>query len=161
MSEDWRPFPVAGGTVRVMLPAGHEPEDRDGIVSWTPDPAAGRFTVLTGMLSDGDGDELLAAERSGGEVDVEIDEDSQRGGLPVRRLRYRSRRHSDRVVLDRGSQGPEYAGDEDVESLADLLFVTDRDAIVRVGYSVLVGAAQATLDVLAETLARVRIGREP
>jgi hypothetical protein len=94
-------------------------------------------------------------------VDVEHDSSAERGGLPVRHLRYRSRRHTPRVVLDRGSEGLEHGGDEDVDSLTDVLFVRDGNTIVRVGYTVLASAPSETRDVLAETLDRVRIGNEP
>jgi hypothetical protein len=161
MTQAWHPVAVAGGTVRVMLPEGEDLEDHEGIVSWSPAPESGRFTVLRGAAQDGDGDELLAAERSDGEVDVEHDSSAERGGLPVRHLRYRSRRHTPRVVLDRGSEGLEHGGDEDVDSLTDVLFVRDGNTIVRVGYTVLASAPSETRDVLAETLDRVRIGNEP
>jgi hypothetical protein len=161
MTQAWHPVAVAGGTVRVMLPEGEDLEDHEGIVSWSPAPESGRFTVLRSAAQDGEGDELLAAERSDGEVDVEHDSSAERGGLPVRHLRYRSRRHTPRVVLDRGSEGLEHGGDEDVDSLTDVLFVRDGNTIVRVGYTVLASAPSETRDVLAETLDRVRIGNEP
>jgi hypothetical protein len=161
MTQAWHPVAVAGGTVRVMLPQGEHLEDHEGIVSWSPAPESGRFTVLRGAARDGDGDELLAAERADGEVEVEHDSSAERGGLPVRRLRYRSRRHTPRVVLDRGPRGPEHGGDEDVDSLTDVLFLRAGDTIVRVGYTVLASAPSETRDILAQTLHRVRIGSEP
>jgi hypothetical protein len=161
MTQAWHPVAVAGGTVRVMLPEGEDLEDHEGIVSWSPAPESGRFTVLTGAAQDGDGDEMLAAERADGVVDVEHDSSAERGGLPVRRLRYRTRRRTPRVVLDRGSPGSEHAGDEDIDSVTDVLFLRDGDTIVRVGYTVLASAPGETRDILAQTLDRVRIGSEP
>jgi hypothetical protein len=161
MTEAWHPVAVAGGTVRVMLPEGEDLEDHEGIISWSPAPEAGRFTVLSGPAQDGDGDELLAAERANGEVDVEQDSSVDRGGLPVRHLRYRARFHTPRVVVDHGGRGLEHGGDEDVDYLTDVLFLRDRDTIVRVGYTVLASAPSEARDALAETLDRVRIGSEP
>jgi hypothetical protein len=161
MTGAWHPFEVAGGAVRVWLPPGQKLQDRDGIACWSPSAELGSFTVVSGPEGDGDGDALLEAERAGAEVDVEQDERAERGGLPVRRLRYRTRRHTPRTVIDRGHDGPLYTGDEDVEYLTDVFLLRVGDRLVRVGYSVLATAPPQVRGALAEMLERVRIGDEP
>jgi hypothetical protein len=153
---------VAGGVVRVQLPPGQELEERDEIARWSPDPEAGAFTVVSGAPQDGGADELLAAERAGAEtIEVECDDETVRGGLPVRHVRYTSRRHTPRVVLARGDGGPSHAGDEDVSSLSEFLFVAGPRQLVRVGYSVLADAPPAVREALQTVLAGIRIGDEP
>ncbi|MGZ4245153.1 MAG: hypothetical protein ACXVSE_12765 [Solirubrobacteraceae bacterium] len=151
---------VAGGVVRVRLPPGQELEQHDGIARWSPDPAAGAFTVVSGAARDGGADALLAAERADSEeVEVEHDEEAVRGGLPVRHLRYRTRRHTPRVVLG-GGDAPRHTGDEDVASVNEFLFVAGGERLVRVGYSVLADAPVAVRDALQWVLDAVRIGDE-
>jgi hypothetical protein len=104
---------------------------------------------------------LLAAEREGAEVDIEQDEETVRGGLRVRHVRYRSRRHTSRVALDGGDAGPVYAGDEDVSYDNEFLFVHQGERIVRVGYAVLEQAGMGVRDALKAVLDGVRIGDEP
>ncbi|MGZ4192229.1 MAG: hypothetical protein ACXVRW_07240 [Solirubrobacteraceae bacterium] len=151
---------VAGGVVRVRLPPGQELEQHDGIARWSPDPAAGAFTVVSGAAQDGGADALLAAERADSEeVEVEHDEEAVRGGLRVRHLRYRTRRHTPRVVLW-GGDAPRHTGDEDVASVNEFLFVAGGERLVRVGYSVLADAPVAVRDALQWVLDAVRIGDE-
>jgi hypothetical protein len=157
---DWHPFDAAGGAVRVWLPAGAALADADGVAWWSPDAELGAFSVVSGDAGDGDGDALLAAEREGAEVEVERDERYERGGLPVRRLRYRTRRETPRVVLARGAAGRVHAGGESEQRLADLLLVTSGGRLVRVGYTVRDDAPAAMRDDFAEALERVRLGSE-
>lgn len=156
------PVQVAGGVIRVQLPPGQELEHRDEVARWSPAPDAGAFTIVSGALEDGGADELLAAERAGAEeFEVERDEKTARGGLPVRHVRYTSRRHTPRVVLGAGDDGPRHAGDEDVASHSEFLFVTGPERVVRVGYSVLADAPVAVRQALQTVLDDVRIGDEP
>ena len=155
------PVQVAGGDVRVTLPAGQELERREGVARWSPDPAAGAFTIVSGATEGGGADALLAAERAGAEVDIEQDEETVRGGLRVRHVRYRSRRHTPRVALDGGDSGPRYAGDEDVSYDNEFLFVLHGGRIVRIGYAVLEQADADVRDALKAVLDEVRIGDEP
>lgn len=153
---------VAGGVVRVQLPPGQALDQRDEVARWSPDPTAGAFTVVSGAPEDGGAEELLAAERAGAEtLEVERDEQTERGGLLVRHVRYTSRRHTPRVVLAGGDEGPRHAGDEDVASLNEFLFVAAPRRLVRVGYSVLANAPPAMREALQSVLAGVRIGDEP
>ena len=159
MAGGWHGVEAAGGAVRVWLPPGEALRDVDGIAYWSPDPRLGRFTV-TSAEDPADGDELLAAERAAGRVELEADTAAQRGGLPVRRLRYRVLRHEPREVVDRGEQGPLHAGDQDVETLADMLFLRVGGRTVRVGYAVRTDAPAALRDLLAQVLDRTRVGCE-
>ena len=160
MAGDWHPFDAAGGAVRVWLPAGAALADAEGVAWWSPDPELGAFSVVSGDPADGEGDALLAAEREGAEVEVERDERFERGGLPGRRLRYRTRRETPRVVLAGGDAGPVYAGGESEQRLADLLLVTSGGRLVRVGYTVRDDAPPAMRADFAEALERVRLGSE-
>jgi hypothetical protein len=157
---DWHPFDAAGGAVRVWLPPGAALTDADGVAWWSPDAELGTFSVVSGDATDGDGDALLAAEREGAEVDVERDERSERGGLPVRRLRYRTRRETPRVMVARGAAGRMHVGGEMEQRLADLLLVTAAARLVRVGYSVRDDAPAPMREDFAEALGRVRLGSE-
>jgi hypothetical protein len=158
MAAEWHPFEVAGGAVRVWLPAGERLRDLDGVAYWSPDPELGQFSVASG--EDGDGDRLLAAERAGADVDLEEDERAERGGLGVRHLRYRTRRLTPRVVIDRGSAGPMHTGGEVVEHLADVLLLRPAGRLVRVGYSVRADAPDELRRTFAQVLERVRVGSE-
>jgi hypothetical protein len=155
------PVQVAGGAVRVVLPAGQELQEREGVARWSPDPDAGAFTIVSGAAEGGGADVLLAAERADGQVDVEQDEETHRGGLPVRHVRYRSHRHTPRVALDGGDAGPRYAGDEDVAYRNEFLFVVSGERIVRVGYAILEQAPAEVREALEAVLHQVRIGDEP
>jgi hypothetical protein len=158
---DWHPFDAAGGAVRVWLPPGAAMTEADGVAWWSPDAELGAFSVLSGDAGDGDGDALLAAEGEGAEVEVERDERSERGGLPVRRLRYRTRRETPRVVIARGAAGRLHVGGEMERRLADLLLVTAGGRLVRVGYTVRDDAPAPMREDFAEALERVRLGSEP
>jgi hypothetical protein len=143
---------TAAGPIEVWLPSGAALQDLDGVAYWSPDPRLGRFTVAPGA----DGDALLAAERAEAELEVESDERGERGGRPVRHLRYRVRRHAPReVVLTPG--GRRHEGGEEVEHLADFLLIGDA---VRAGYSVRVDAPEELRARFAEVLERLRIGSE-
>src|ERR1041384_5051712 len=104
MEGGWTRRPAAGGVVRVWLPPGETLQDIGGLAVWSPDADFGEFSVASAEGAGG-GDELLAAERGSGDVLVERDERLERGGLQVRRLRYRSRRSTSRDVIDRGKAG--------------------------------------------------------
>jgi len=156
------PVQVAGGVVRVQLPPGQTLDQRDAVARWSPDPAAGAFTVVSGAPQDGGADELLAAERAGAEeVAVQRDEETVRGGLSVRHVRYTSRRHTPRVVLAGGDTGPRHGGDEDVSSLSEFYFVAGPKRLVRVGYTVATDAPADVREALQHVLAGVRVGDEP
>jgi hypothetical protein len=155
------PVQWAGGVVRVRLPPGQMLEQREGVAHWSPDPDAGAFTIVSGSSDDGGADELLAAERaSAQEVEVEYDEEMMRGGIPVRRTRYRTRRHTPRVVLDDAAHGARHVGDEDVSSCNEFLFVADGEQLVRVGYSVVADAPAGVREALKSVFDGVRIGGE-
>ena len=152
---------VAGGAIRVQLPPGQGLQQRDQVARWSPDIAWGAFTVVSGAPEDGGADELLAAERAGAErFELERDEETVRGGLPVRHVRYISRRRTPRVVLAGGDQGPHHTGGEDVTSHSEFLFVEDTERLVRVGYSVLAGAPADVRAALQTALDGVRVGDE-
>jgi hypothetical protein len=151
----------AVGVVRVQLPPGQALEQREGIARWSPDSDAGAFTVVSGSPEDGGADELLAAERAGAQdVKVEYDAETVRGGLRVRHTRYRTRRHTPRVVLAGGAHGARHAGDEDVSSCNEFLFVADGERLVRVGYSVVADAPAGVREALQSVFDGVRIGDE-
>jgi hypothetical protein len=155
------PVPWTRGVVRVQLPPGQALEQREGIARWSPDSDAGAFTVVSGSQEEGGADELLAAERAGAQdIEVEYDEETVRGGLPVRHVRYRTRRHTPRVVLGGGAHGVRDAGGEDVSSCNEFLFVADGERLVRVGYSVLSDAPAAVREALQSAFDGVRIGDE-
>lgn len=155
------PLAWAGGVVRIQLPPGQALEQSEGIARWSPAPDAGAFTIVSGPLDDGGADELLAAERAGAqEVEVECDEETVRGGIPVRHTRYRTRRHTARAVLADEAHGSRHVGDEDVSSCNEFLFVADGAQLLRVGYSVLANAPDGVREALKSVFDGVRIGGE-
>jgi hypothetical protein len=148
---------TAAGPVGVWLPAGEALEDVDGIAYWSPDPRLGRFTVISD--DDPDGDALLATERAHGEVELEADERSRRGGLAVRRLRYRVRRTEPRdVVLVGGEQRD--VGGAPAEHISDVLLIGDSGAGARAGYSVRADAPEDLRVQFVAVLDSVRVGGE-
>jgi hypothetical protein len=159
MDGGWTRRVAAGGLVRVWLPLGETLEEIDGVAVWSPDEELGRFTVASAEGSS-DGDALLAAERDYGVVEIEQDARLQRGGLQVRRLRYRSRRHMPREVIDRGEAGVAHVGGEDVETLADFLIFESGSRLVRAGYAVLTDAPEDLRSSFAEVYDRLEIGDE-
>jgi hypothetical protein len=160
MEGAWTRRDAAGGVVRVWLPPGATLEEDDGYASWSPDPELGRFSV-TSAEGGGDGDALLAAEReAGAEVEVEEDARVERGGLAVRRLRYRSRRMTPREVIDRGVAGRMHSGGEDVETLADFVLMEVGGHLIRAGYVVQADAAPELSASLAAVYDRLEIGDE-
>jgi hypothetical protein len=160
MAAAWDVVEAASGVVTVLLPPGETLHEHDGIAAWPGGSGAGRFTVVSAPLEAGGGDELLAAERAGGDVAVEIDERSSRGGLAVRRLRYRTRRHEPRVILDSGAGGPVHGGDEDAEYLSDFLLITAGPTLVRAGYAVRTDGPASLREALGEIMRRLRVGDE-
>ena len=106
-----------------------------------------------------DGDGLLAAEAEGGALEVEADERSERGGLPVRRLRYRVRAETPREVV-LGPAGRRHEGGEEVEHVGDVLLIGAGAETVRAGYTVRSDAPGDVRARLAEVLDRLRIGTE-
>jgi hypothetical protein len=157
MQAAWHRVQTAAGPVDVWLPSGETLDDVHGIAYWSPDPRLGRFTIVSD--EDGDGDALLATERAHGEVAVESDERSQRGGASVRRIRYRVRRDEPRDVIRSGDER-RHAGGERAEHLADVLLIGAGDQTVRAGYSVRADAPAELRERFAEVLDRVRIGSE-
>ena len=156
MDDGWTRRAVAGGVVRVWLPPGETLEEVDGVGMWSPaDPALGRFTV-TSAEGVGDGDALLDAERSYGEVEVEEDERSERGGVPVRHVRYRSRRDAPHKVVT----GGRVVGGEQVETLADFVLLESGGRLIRVGYAVRGDAPEALSESLEQVYRRLEIGDE-
>jgi hypothetical protein len=155
------PVQWGGGVIRVQLPPGQALEQQEGIARWSPDSDAGAFTIVSGSPADGGADELLAAERADAQhVEVECDEETVRGGLSVRHVRYRTRRHTPRVVLGGGAHGARHAGDENVSSCNEFLFVADAERLVRLGYSVLADAPVGVREALQSAFDGVRIGDE-
>jgi hypothetical protein len=148
---------TAAGPIEVWLPPGAALQELDGIAYWSPDPRLGRFAVAPAPGQDGDA--LVATERASGEVDVEADERTARGGRPVRRLRYRVRRHTPREVV-LGPAGRRHEGDEDVEDICDVLLIGQGAETVRAGYAVRADAPGDMRADLAEVLERLRIGSE-
>lgn len=128
---DWHTFELGGTEVRVPAPEGAEFERHDGVATWSPDRAAGFFSVGSGATPGFTADGLLAGARERGEeVSVESDE---RTAHPGRRVAYRVARSLPRR-LEAGPDGravsvPERAWTE----VSDLLFVNGG---VRVGYRV-------------------------
>jgi hypothetical protein len=159
MDDGWTRRAVAGGIVRVWLPPDETLQEVDGVAIWSPDSELGRFTVATAEGSE-DGDALLTAERSFGDVEVEQDERVQRGGLEVRRLRYRSRRHAPRQVVARREGGRTDVGGEDVETLADFLLFESGSRLIRAGYAVRTDAPKPLRAALAQVYDRLEIGDE-
>jgi hypothetical protein len=159
MEATWRPVQAAAGPIRVWLPAGARLEDVGGVEYWSPDAHQGRFTVAS---TDGeDGERLLAAERAaGGEVIVELDEKVQRGGVDVRRLRYRVRHREPREVLVGEDGETRHTGGTPAEHLSDVLVLRDGDRVVRAGYSVRTDADPELRATFAEILDRVDVGSE-
>ena len=148
---------TAAGPIEVWIPPGGALRDLDGVAYWSPDPRLGRFTVAPAAGEDGDA--LLATEREGGELDVEADERGERGGLPVRRLRYRLRRETPREVV-MGPAGRRHEGGEQVEHLGDVLLIGEGAHTVRAGYAVRGDAPDDIRAGFAEVLDRLRIGSE-
>jgi hypothetical protein len=148
---------TAAGPLGVWLPAGESLDNVNGIAYWSPDPRLGRFTVISDEDPDADG--LLATERAHGEVELESDERSRRGGLDVRRVRYRVRRTEPRdLVLIDGEQ--RHVGGALAEHISDVLLIGDGAAGARAGYSVRADAPEALRAQFAEVLDRVRVGDE-
>jgi hypothetical protein len=160
MAAAWDAVETASGVVTVLLPPGETLHEHDGIAAWPDGAGAGRFTVVSGPLAAGGGNELLAAERAGGEVTVELDESAVRGGLAVRHLRYRARRHEPRVILDGGDAGPIHGGDEDVEYESDFLLITAGQTLVRAGYAVRTDGPASLKETLDQVMRRLRVGDE-
>jgi hypothetical protein len=157
MQAAWHRVQTAAGPVDVWLPSGETLDDVHGIAYWSPDPRLGRFTIVSD--EDGDGDALLATERAHGEVAVESDERSQRGGTPVRRIRYRVRRSEPRDLLVQDDQ-TRHAGGTDAEHLSDVLLIDAGDQTVRAGYSVRTDAPAELRERFAEVLDRLRVGSQ-
>jgi hypothetical protein len=108
---------------------------------------------------DPDGDALLATERAHGEVALESDERSRRGGVDVRRVRYRVSRTEPRdAVLIGGEE--RHVGGALAEHISDVLLIGDGAAGARAGYSVRADAPEALRAQFAEVLDRVRVGDE-
>jgi hypothetical protein len=148
---------TAAGPIEVWIPPGEPLWDLDGVAYWSPDPRLGRFMIAPAPGEDGDG--LLATERAGGAVDVEADVRIERGGLPVRRLRYRVRGELPREVV-LGPAGRRHEGGEEVEHLGDVLLIGEGLHTVRAGYSVRGDAPDELRARFAEVLDRLRIGSE-
>jgi hypothetical protein len=159
MDGGWTRRVVAGGVIRVWLPPGETLQEIGGVAVWSPDEEFGRFTVAFAEGA-GDGDALLAAERRFGAVEVQQDERLERGGLEVRRLRYRSRRNTPREVVDRGEAGRDHVGGEEVETLADFLILRSGGRLIRAGYAVRADAPEALVESLEQVYQRVEIGDE-
>jgi hypothetical protein len=117
----------------------------------------GRFTVADD--DEPDGDALLATERAHGDVEVESDQRSSRGGADVRRLRYRVRREEPRDVV-RTEHGEQHVGGTPAEHVADVLLIGAGEHGARAGYSVRADAPAELRARFAEILDRVRIGGE-
>jgi hypothetical protein len=148
---------TAAGPVDVWLPSGESLDDVNGISYWSPDPRLGRFTVISDEDPDADG--LLATERAHGEVELESDERSERGGLAVRRVRYRVRRDEPRDVVLVGGER-RHAGGAPAEHISDVLLIGDGTAGARAGYSVRADAPAELRAQFAEVLDRLRVGDE-
>jgi hypothetical protein len=151
MDDPWRAVQAGAGAVRVWLPAGAQLEEVGGLEYWSPDPRQGRFTVAS------DGEDVLGAERAaGGEVTVELDERSARGGVDVRRLRYRVRVQEPRDALE----GQRYVGGVTAEHISDMLLLRRGDSVIRAGYTVRADADPELRKTFAEVLDRLRVGSE-
>ncbi len=159
MDDGWTRRAVAGGLVRVWLPPDETLEEDDDFAMWSPDSELGRFTVASAEGSE-DGDALLAAERAHADVEVEEDARLERGGLQVRRLRYRSRRHVPREVVKRPGEDRTDVGGENVETLADFLLLQSGNRLTRVGYAVRADAPEPLRAALEQVYVRLEIGDE-
>jgi hypothetical protein len=159
MDDAWVRRAVAGGLVRVWLPPDETLEEVDDYAMWSPDSELGRFTVASAEGSE-DGDALLAAEREHGDVEVDEDARLERGGLQVRRLRYRSRRHTPREVVRHVGEAQTDVGGEDVETLADFLLFQAGGRLIRAGYAVRTDAPEPLRAALAQVYERLEIGTE-
>jgi hypothetical protein len=148
---------TAAGPIEVWLPPGAALEEVDGVAYWSPDARLGRFVVAPAAGEDGDG--LLASERAGGDLDVEADERTERGALPVHRLRYRVRRRTPREVVLTPA-GRRHEGGEEVEHLGEVLLIGEGPQTVRAGYAVRTDAPDEVRARFAEVLDRLRIGSE-
>jgi hypothetical protein len=148
---------TAAGPIDVWLPSGASLEDVDGVAYWSPDPRLGRFVVTPAAGEDGEA--LLATERAGGELDVEADERTERGGQPVHRLRYRVRHRVPREVVLTPA-GRRHEGGEEVEHLGEVLLIGAGPQTVRAGYSVRADAPDELRARFAEVLDRLRVGSE-
>jgi len=157
MQAAWHRVQTAAGPVDVWLPPGESLDDVNGIAYWSQDPRLGRFTVISD--EDPDADALLATERANGEVELESDERSERGGLDVRRVRYRVRRTEPREVL-LGERGERHVGGTPAEHVSDVLLIGAGEAGARAGYSVRADAPPELRARFAEVLDRVRVGGE-
>ena len=160
MDDGWTRRAVAGGLVRVWLPPDESLQEIEGVAIWSPgDPELGRLTV-TSAQGMADGDALLEAERAHGAIEVEQDDRLERGGLEVRRLRYRSRRQTPREVVRTLEEDRVDEGGEEVETLADFLLFHSGDRLVRAGYAVQPGAPVEMRDALDRVYQRLEIGDE-
>jgi hypothetical protein len=144
---------TAAGPITVRLPDGAHLEDAGGLSYWTPDARLGQFTVAPAA-----GEDPLGADR-GGELTVEADDTSRRGGLDVRHLRYRVRHTLPREVV-RTPEGRRHEGGTEVEHVGEVLRIGDGEAAVRVAYAVRADAPAAVREQLAAVLDGVRIGDE-
>jgi hypothetical protein len=147
---------TAAGPVDVWLPPGEALDDVNGMAYWSPDPRLGRFTVADDA---DDGEALLELERAHGDVEVEADERTSRGGADVRRLRYRVRRDEPREVVVT-PQGTQHTGGVPAEHVSDVLLIGSGGHTARAGYSVRADAPPELRAKFAEILDRIRIGGE-
>ena len=160
MDDGWTRRAVAGGLVRVWLPPDETLEEIEGVAIWSPgDPELGRFSVTSAEGME-DGDALLEAERGYGAVAVEHDDRLERGGLRVRRLRYRSRRQTPREVVRSREGDRRDIGGEEVETLADFLLFHLGSTLVRAGYAVETDAPDEMRKALERVYERLEIGDE-
>jgi hypothetical protein len=160
MDDGWTRRAVAGGLVRVWLPPDESLQEIEGVAIWSPgDPDLGRLTVTSAEGME-DGDALLEAERAHGAVEVEQDDRLERGGLKVRRLRYRSRRQTPREVVRSREGDRRDIGGEEVETLADFLLFHSDNRLVRAGYAVEGDAPGGMREALERVYERLEIGDE-
>ena len=160
MDDGWTRRAVAGGLVRVWLPPDESLEEIQGVAIWSPgDPDLGRLSVTSAEGVE-DGDALLEAERGYGTVDVEQDDRIERGGLQVRRLRYRSRRQAPREVVRSLEGDRSDIGGDEVETLADFLLFHSGNTLVRAGYALDTDAPEGMLEALDRVYERLEIGDE-
>lgn len=144
----------------MWLPPGETLQDIGGLAAWSPDADFGELSVASAE-GESNGDDLLAVERGYGEVVVDRDERLDRGGVQVRRLRYRSWRSTPREVIDRGEAGGRaHVGGEVVETLADFLIFETGGRLIRAGYAVRADAPESVRESLAQVYARLEIGAE-
>jgi hypothetical protein len=145
---------TAAGPLGVWLPEGERLEDAGGIAYWTPDARLGQFIV-----APAEGDDPLAADREGGQVTVEADETTRRGGRDVRHLRYRVRRRVPREVV-LSAEGRRHEGGEEVEHVGEVLQIEGGEQPVRARYAVRADAPDDVRAQFAQVLERLRIGDE-